>query len=286
MSHYHPAEVAEKMDKKTISHIEKLDAEGLLGELRRGNCELCGGIPVLVTLLLAKELSWKPADLRYAHSGDATGDRSKVVGYTSVAFYTQKDKEVEKVEQEAFLTGEEKKMLLTMVRQTLEEYLKTGKVPDFFKDKPVPEHLKMETGMFVTLHKNHMLRGCIGYITGREPLYKAVSDLAISSATRDPRFRPVKHEELKDIDIEISVMTPLKRITDPNEVVVGKHGVVVQKGFSSGVFLPQVATEQGWDRETFLTELCRGKAGLPGDAWKDKNTELYIFSADVFGEKE
>lgn len=286
MSHYHSGDNAEKIDKKTISFIEKPDEEGLFTQLRSGKCELCGAIPVVTTMILAKDLTWKPVVLKYAHSGDITGDNSRVVGYSSIAWYTKKQKVVDKVESNEFLTKEEKKLLLTMARQTLEEYLKTGNVPEFFKDIPIPEHLKQETGMFVTLHKDHMLRGCIGYITGREPLHKAVVDLAISSATRDPRFRPVKYEELKDIHIEISVMTPLKRIYDPNEVIVGKHGVVVQKGMASGVFLPQVATEQGWNKETFLTELCKGKAGLPGDAWKNKDTELYIFSADVFGEEK
>jgi MEMO1 family protein len=286
MSHYHPYKEAQSIDRRTIHLVKTMDMEGLARALAKEECELCGGTPVLVTMYAMKALSCKPEVLKYANSGDTAGPKDKVVGYTSVIFWKdKKEKEAHSMKDEEFLNGEEKKTLLTMARKTLEEYLKTGKAPEFFKDTPVPENLKKEAGMFVTLRKNHDLRGCIGYIVGREPLYHAVSELAISSATRDPRFPPVKFEELKHIHIEISVMSPLRKVQSADEIVLGTHGVYVKKGFYSGIFLPQVATETGWDKETFLRQLCAGKAGLPQDAWKDKDTELQVFTADIFEEE-
>lgn len=294
MSHYHPYKEAVAMDDKTMSFVEKMDTNGLIDALSKGKNELCGGWPIITTMLFMKEIKASPLVLKYANSGDTSGVKDKVVGYFSVAFFdegkvcveNQGKKEMKKVKSEDFITASDKDMLLSMARKTLEEYLKTGKVPDFFKDKPVPENLKKEAGMFVTLHKNDNLRGCIGYVLPRGPLFSSVVDLAISSATRDPRFPPVKYDDLKDIHIEISVMSPLKKVENTNEIVMGKHGVYVKKGFNSGLFLPQVATETGWDKETFMAELCRGKAGLPANAWKDKNTEIYIFTADIFGEEK
>ncbi|MHC9543824.1 MAG: AmmeMemoRadiSam system protein B [Vulcanimicrobiota bacterium] len=296
MSHYYPYKTAVTMDKKALAHVEKMDAEGLLKDAQSGICEYCGIRPVLTAMAYAKEMKAHPVFLSYANSGDTAGDRSRVVGYSSVAFYTEETKtdltkeaesvHSEHVKTEEFITPEDRKMLLAMARETLEEYLRNGKPPTFFKDSPIPENLKKEAGMFVTLHSKGQLRGCIGYVVGREALYKAVVSLAISSATQDPRFYPVKFEELKDIDIEISVMSPLVKVASADDIVMGTHGVYIKKGFHSGLFLPQVATETGWDKTTFLRQLCSGKAGLPADAWKDKDTEIYVFTADIFGEKE
>jgi AmmeMemoRadiSam system protein B/AmmeMemoRadiSam system protein A len=296
MSHYYPYDTAVKMDKKALSYVEKNDAEGLEKGAAAGQCEFCGIRPVLVALELAKELKARPVVQSCANSGDVTGDRGKVVGYSSVAFYTEEAKTDAKKEAEAvqgdhvktedFINPDDRKMLLSMARQTLEEFLKSGKPPEFFKDGNIPENLKKEAGMFVTLHRKGQLRGCIGYVVGRDPIYKAVVSLAISSATQDPRFYPVKYEELKDIDIEISVMSPLKKVASADDIIMGTHGVYIKKGFNSGLFLPQVATETGWDKVTFLRQLCSGKAGLPQDAWKEKDTEIYVFTADIFGEKE
>ena len=148
----------------------------------------------------------------------------------------------------------------------------------FKVDAPV---LKENRGAFVTITKNGQLRGCIGYIEGRGPLHKTIEEMAEAAAFRDPRFRPVTEKELPDLEFEISVLTPLRRLTDVNEIEVGKHGIYIKKGWNSGLLLPQVATEYGWDRQTFLEHTCQ-KAGLPSNAWKDKNAEIYIFSADIF----
>ncbi|HSR13350.1 MAG TPA: AmmeMemoRadiSam system protein A, partial [Thermodesulfobacteriota bacterium] len=123
--------------------------------------------------------------------------------------------------------------------------------------------------------------GCIGTIQPSKPLYQVIGDMAAAAAFEDSRFEPLGAGELKDLDIEISVLTPLERMKDPGEIEIGKHGLYVKKGFYSGLLLPQVATDFKWDRETFLEETCR-KAGLPKDAWKGKGTEIYLFSADIF----
>lgn len=154
-------------------------------------------------------------------------------------------------------------------------------------NKPVPRfethsgRLNENRGAFVTLHKGGQLRGCIGNIRGNRPLYRTVAEMAEEAAFNDPRFQPVSAEELKDLEIEISALTPLRKIEDVEEIEVGKHGIYIEKGFFSGLLLPQVATEYGWDRKTFLEQTCY-KAGLHRDAWKEKDTEIYIFSADIF----
>jgi AmmeMemoRadiSam system protein A len=143
------------------------------------------------------------------------------------------------------------------------------------------EKLNELRGAFVTITKKGSLRGCIGHIKGVKPLYKSVEEMAAAAAFQDPRFPPVTKKELKDLDIEISVLTPFEQISDVSEIEVGKHGLYIERGFYSGLLLPQVATEYNWDRDTFLEHTCR-KAGLPPDAWKDKETRIYIFSADIF----
>jgi AmmeMemoRadiSam system protein A len=160
--------------------------------------------------------------------------------------------------------------------------LKEGKIPQF---EVVSENLKEKRGAFVTLKKNGLLRGCIGRIVADTALYKLISQVVIDSALNDPRFPPVRYEELKDIEIEISVLTPFTEIENLEEIEVGKHGLMIRKGFYSGLLLPQVPLEYGWDRETFLKHICL-KAGLPPDAYKEKDVLLYKFSAIVFSEKD
>ena len=142
-------------------------------------------------------------------------------------------------------------------------------------------------GAFVTIHKNKALRGCIGNIVTDKPLYQTVRDMAIAAATQDPRFKPLTKEELSDIEVEISVLSKPERIKSIDEIQMGVHGVIVHQGpLHHGIFLPQVATETGWSKEEFLSQLCAQKAGLPPDAWKDPRTVIEIFSAQVFSEKD
>lgn len=181
------------------------------------------------------------------------------------------------------LIKRKEKKLLEIARTTIETYLLTGKKPSI---RETDEVLNKELGAFVTLREHHELRGCIGNMIGHGPLYLTVRDMAIEASTGDPRFSKVRPSELKDIEIEISVLSPLKRVASADEVQLGEHGVLIRKGFLSGVFLPQVATETGWSKEEFLSNLCAHKAGLPPDAWKDKSTEIYVFNAEVFSENE
>jgi AmmeMemoRadiSam system protein A len=175
------------------------------------------------------------------------------------------------------LSSSEKEQLKQLARETIESVL-------FGKDKAefIPtETLKEKRGAFVTIKSKNQLRGCIGYTKGFLPLHETVREMAIQAAFRDPRFSPLQKKEWDDIDIEISVLTPMKEIRDINEIEVGVHGLYIEKGPYSGLLLPQVATEHSWDRLTFLENTCY-KAGLPKDAWKSKDTRIYLFSADVF----
>jgi AmmeMemoRadiSam system protein A len=181
------------------------------------------------------------------------------------------------------LNKNQRKRLLDIARNSIETYLKTGKKLEVTETDPL---LLKEMGAFVTLGEGGQLRGCIGSLVGRQPLYLTVRDMAVQAAVGDPRFAPVSLDGLKDIDIEISALSPLERVNSADDIKMGIHGVLVRRGFNSGVFLPQVGTESGWSKEDFLSELCRQKAGLPADAWKDKSTELYIFTAEVFSEKD
>ena len=175
----------------------------------------------------------------------------------------------------------EQERLIDIARQTIEAYATLGRAPVLQEDSVA---LNQKLGVFVTLKKNGQLRGCIGVFTGGSdlPLWQMVREMAKAAAFNDPRFSPVNAGELKDLEYEVSVLSPLKKINDWQQIELGKHGVEIKRGTSSGVFLPQVATETGWDLETFMGQLCSQKAGLPWDCWKEKETEIYTFTAQVF----
>ena len=173
--------------------------------------------------------------------------------------------------------------MLELAEKAITYYLKNGKRLQIEESDTV---LNKEMGAFVTLHKDGRLRGCIGNLIGRGPFYLTVRDMAVEAATGDPRFKPVTLDEMKDIDIEISALSPMEKIDDPQKIEMGKHGVMVRSGFTSGVYLPQVATETGWSREEFMNSLCAEKAGIPENSWKTGKCEIYIFTAEVFGGKE
>ena len=181
------------------------------------------------------------------------------------------------------LGTEDREALLQIARQTLERCALHGKY-QASGIEPDREALKAQCGAFVTLHQHGRLRGCIGTFHGEGHLCRTIESMAYAAGWQDPRFPHLRPDEIAHLDIEISVLSPLRQITDVAEIEVGKHGIYISKGFNRGVLLPQVATEQGWDRETFLAHTCL-KAGLPPDAWK-KGATIEIFSADVFGEKD
>ncbi len=176
------------------------------------------------------------------------------------------------------LTQDDKASLYAIARTAIECTV-AGKMLPAVEIKS--EVLKEKRGAFVSLHLHGNLRGCIGHIHPSKPLYQTVQDMAIAAGFQDPRFEPVTETELEDLDIEISVLTPLKKIEDFNEIEIGKHGIYIAKSFYHGLLLPQVATNYGWNRKTFLEQTCV-KAGLPKDAWRDSDTEVYIFAADIF----
>jgi MEMO1 family protein len=264
LSHYHDYAKAKEMDGKIISAIERLSVIDTDNLLRTGESELCGGYPVLITLETARRYGANlGAVFRHANSGDVTGDKSRVVGYASIGLLKS-----------PFTEGE-KKELLALAKNAIDEYVTKGKAPDMRADNP---KFRTAGAAFVTIKEKGSLRGCIGHVQAVMPLYESILKNAVAASSSDPRFPPMKKEELKDIDIEISVLSPLTPVKNIKEIQVGKHGLVIRKGYQSGLFLPQVATEFGWDRETFLRHLCL-KAGLPEDAWKD--AEISRFTAEI-----
>lgn len=284
LSHYYPYDKAVELDASGLSAIEALDAGDLVQKINSGSTEIDAPVAVVGAILFANRYGAKAELIKYANSGDTAGDKSRVVGYSSVLIYIPEETQNlgELIMKDEYLNKEEKNKLMEIAKLSVAEAV-TGKRQ--FLPNVTEERLKESCGAFVTLKEGGQLRGCIGYIQAVKPLFETVKDVAKSAAVHDYRFNPVTQDELGKLEYEISVLTPLKRITDINEIEVGKHGLVMKRGINSGLLLPQVATEYNWDRETFLKETCR-KAGLSSDAWKDKSTEIYIFSAEVFGEEK
>lgn len=257
-------------DRRTLSYIERMSPKDFYNALLEEKVSACGGFPIVIGMLVARNLkeNAKATLLKYTNSNEVMGVKTGYcVGYSSLVF-TIKEEEFE-----LNLNEDERKELLNIARKTLETYLSERKIPEF---KITSKKLEERYGVFVTLEKHGELRGCIGYIEGREPLYKSVIENAINAALRDPRFPPVSLKELKDIEIEITILSPLKKIKSLNEIKVGKHGLLIKKGVYQGLLLPQVAVENNWDRETFLKYTCL-KAGLSPDSYKDRDTEIFIF---------
>jgi MEMO1 family protein len=285
LSHFHTYEQAKRLDQAVVDLVEKRDYRGLSRELEDGTCEACGGGPVVTAMLYAEKSGARGVKvLHYANSGDVTGDRRQVVGYLSAAFFKDNPGEKAMAEKKSVigvgLADDEKQALLRIARASIQAEL-AGKKPPAAKGQGT---LDEKRGAFVSLKKRGHLRGCIGFIEAKKPLARTVEEMAVAAAFQDPRFEPVRREELKDVKLEISVLTPLRKVADVGEIEVGTHGLYIRKGSRAGLLLPQVATEYGWDRDTFLKETCR-KAGLAPDAWRDPETEISLFSADVFGEE-
>ncbi|MDP8225512.1 MAG: AmmeMemoRadiSam system protein B [Candidatus Lernaella stagnicola] len=292
LSHFRSYDAAEKIDSETLALLEKGDVEALYQapELHERMCGLGPVTTLLETFHLAGGGDIKL--LAHQNSGDTSGDKSRVVGYGSLALYTHPrvaakgngEAAAQKQEPDAkeYLTDAEKKTLLRIARETVEKFVRSGERPDFDVESPT---LLADGAAFVTLHTktNHRLRGCIGQIIARIPLWQCVRDMAVAAATQDPRFPAVRADELDNLHIEISVLTPPEKVRNVSEIEVGKHGLIMSDGWHRGLLLPQVPVEQGWDRETFLTQTCV-KAGMSGDCWRDPSTRIERFSALVFAE--
>ena len=277
LSHFHPYEQAKNLDKKIIDRVSAFDEKGLMEDITKEKSEACGAGPMVTVMKTARLLLADQAYvLNYATSGDVSGDRSSVVGYMAAAIFNSnpgKGKQKENV-----FSREEKNFLHQLARGAIEHRLLGRPMPT--RDGET-QRLSEKRGAFVTLKTHGQLRGCIGHIQALKPLSQTVIDMAQAAAFQDPRFPPLSERELKDLSIEISALTPFRHIQDTKEIQVGKHGLYIERGFNSGLLLPQVAAEYSWDTQTFLEQTCQ-KAGLPKDAWKDKKTKIQVFSAEVF----
>lgn len=180
------------------------------------------------------------------------------------------------------MNEEQRRTLLRIARDAVKAAVTRRPFADPEVDDP---ELNGRCGCFVTLKRGEQLRGCLGQFTSDVPLVRLVADMAKASATNDPRFAfdRIRPDELNRLDIEISVLSPLKRTDDPLSLELGVHGIYIKRGYASGCFLPQVATETGWTKEEFLSYCCAHKAGLAPDAWTDPATEVHLFTAEIFG---
>ena len=297
LSHYPAAKEAAAVDRRTLEAIASLDPERLRAASRaetdRGVAGLdtvaCGEAPIMVAMAAASALgATRGAVISYANSGDvAIGEAGRVVGYGAVVFTaggkgadTSSLAAAPGPSADAALTADDRTALLTLARRSLERYLTLGTLP---LPRGFRSRMPADRGVFVTLKKKGVLRGCIGRLEAESPLPLLVSRMALESALGDPRFPHVTAAELDALEIEISVLTPLRRVPQPMGIVIGRDGVLMRKGNASAVFLPQVAREEGWDLEETLGHLS-AKAGLDADAWR-AGASFWTFQADVFRER-
>ena len=281
-SHYPDYETANKIDAETAEAIVSNNSKKLRTVCEKNKLPsnnvltgLCGAAAVQTLLHLTqddKTVSFEK--ILYRNSGDVTcGDKKRVVGYWAIAVNRKPDN--------FQITKEEEKKLLKLSRSSI--YAKLT-CTSMVKDAEQTGILNEKCGVFVTLKKEGKLRGCIGRFNPSTQLLQTIQEMAIAAATQDTRFNPVTVEELDKIDIEISVLTPLKKIDSIDQFELGKQGIYIKKGYNSGTFLPQVATETGWTKDEFLGHCSRDKAGIGWDGWKQ--AELYTYEAIIFGEKE
>jgi len=275
-----------KLDMGAYEYIARLDSKGFLEYKQRTGATICGYIPIAILLSMLD----KPAEaelIKYATSGEVTGDFTNLVSYLSVAFSGkwQNHPPIKPQRSNVELTEEDKKQLLTLARESIIYALQKRRVPEASElGVTISDAMRDPRAAFVTLKKNSQLRGCIGDIFPQRPLYKSALYNAVYAGFRDKRFIPVTKDELDDIVIEISALTPPQPVASYHKIRIGTDGVVLNKDGQSAVFLPQVAPEQGWDINQMLTQLSL-KAKLPGDAWKE-GANFLVFQAVVFGEEE
>ncbi len=292
-SHYPSYKDAVAVDIATATGLASGDPETFMKTLKNNSSKhidglatsMCGWTSGLTLLYLSESdnsLSYKILD--YSNSGDSEyGDKERVVGYNAIVLYDRDNRhdDIKDRTNSFSFNNEEKKKLFEIARRSISNRLNENKrtEPD---GKSMPEKLKMNYGAFVTLKINGNLRGCIGRFISSDPLYEAVRASALSSAFEDPRFLPLTRDEYPNTDIEITVLGPLQKISGPDEIVLGKHGIYIKKDFRSGTMLPQVAIEQGWSVEQFLGYTSRDKAGLGWDGWK--TAELFVYEGVVLEE--
>jgi AmmeMemoRadiSam system protein B/AmmeMemoRadiSam system protein A len=293
-SHYPGYDEANDVDERTARAIMKNDPQELLQTLVENNkldidglaTSLCGWTSVLTLLFLTgSKDNFRYVDVAYRNSGDSGfGDKNRVVGYHGMAVFraNESGNKSEKAysDSEFSLKEEEKDRLLKRSRHVLEALANDQKPerPGKYLSDSVEAHL----GAFVSLYRDGKLRGCIGNLESELPLWKVIDQMTWSAAMNDSRFSPVTSDEVDELSIEVSVLSPLRKISDISEIEPGKHGIIVKKGGRSGTFLPQVASKTGWGREELLGHCARDKAGLDWNGWKD--ADIFIYEALVFGE--
>ncbi|MBN1132652.1 MAG: AmmeMemoRadiSam system protein B [Bacteroidales bacterium] len=287
-SHYPSYRDAVETDKRTCESILANSPEAFYNSLRKSALSevknlvtpACGWASILTLVYMTnlhKEIKLSP--LLYRNSGDASaGDKSRVVGYWAIAATFEQENS-----RNGYISGDEKKCLLEISRITLDHYIKNGTMPEIDPEN-LPSRLHESTGAFVSLYINQRLRGCVGLFKPDLPLYRVVQEMTVAAAVNDKRFAPVEPFELSTISIEISVLTPLRKIEDISEFVLGKHGIYIAKDGRSGTYLPQVAETKAWTPEEFIGHCSQNKAGLGWNGWRD--AELYVYEAIVFGEKD
>ncbi len=274
MSHFLSKKQAQELDGDTISLLASQNINALTEHVLAHDNRMCGGGGLVTALLLAQQRGQARVEiLKYADSSDFGGDERQVVGYLSAAVYVDKAHP----KGAARLDRDEQKELLHMARNAVAHMVRNSQI---WEANPQHPDLQIPAGAFVTLKKAGQLRGCIGFTEPVGPLYKTVIAAAIYAATRDTRFLPITESELDALEFEISVLSPAHTISDPSQIEVGVHGIIILQGDRRGLLLPQVPVENQWDRQTFLQQACL-KAGLPRDAWK-KGAEIRIFEAQVF----
>ncbi len=284
-SHYTDYETAVKVDKHTADTIMSNDTDKLIKAVKEIKerhdpnllTGLCGWTSVLTLMYMTeddKNIDYK--HLGYMNSGDTPyyGDKQRVVGYNAIAVVKKRE------ESDFILTEKQKKLLLDVARDELAKVVGAKSDVDLPHKGVLDEELGAHAGAFVSLYNQGKLRGCIGQFIGNKPLWQTVKEMTDASATRDTRFYPVRKKEMGDIKIEISVLTPLKKIDDISEIELGVDGIYIKKGIYTGTFLPQVATKTGWTLEEFLGHCARDKARIGWDGWKD--AEIFTYKAIVF----
>jgi AmmeMemoRadiSam system protein B/AmmeMemoRadiSam system protein A len=290
-SHYPDYETAKVIDKQTAIPILDNSPSAFLLTLENNESKnvsnlstsICGWSAVLGLLNITQSSPGiRYHQINYMNSGDSKhGDKKRVVGYHAIVMTVEQKSGAAEAQPGFMLSFEEKTRLFQIARDSIVGFLSHGKIPQIDPDG-LTEKLSAYAGVFVTLYNHKNLRGCIGHFNAVNPLYKAVQEMAVSAATRDFRFPKVTKDELKHIDFEISILTPMQKIQSIEEIIPGKHGIFITKGNSSGTYLPKVAVHMGWTVEEFLGHCARDKAGLGWDGWKD--AEIFVYEAYVIYE--
>jgi hypothetical protein len=282
MSHFYTYEEATAFDQANLAALEALDLD-TYDRTGNGQSGMCGYNPVRVALVALQEIAGTGAKvirLRYANSGDVTGERDRVVGYGALALVQEEGGSGAGDGEGNMFSREERQALIDIAKAAVRAAARGER---YTPAEPAAESLRRNGAAFVTLKESGQLRGCIGHVVATEPLYECVAEVARAAAIEDPRFDPVGPGELDKLTFEISVLTPPEVVTDPKTIQVGRDGLIMSRGGRRGLLLPQVPEEQGWDREQFLDGTCR-KAGLPAGCWREPGTRIESFQAIVWGE--